>query len=193
MGFVGILTPQFHELTLSLSGVNLWFVLGFLLFHHKNWNWKESAWMILVFLVGFFVEVAGVKTGMIFGEYYYGQNLGFKLLQVPLTMGVNWFLMCYTTVYMVRNINLPKLVQGLMAALIMVLMDLVMEPVAMAFDFWQWQGDQVPFKNYVAWFAVASVLNTLWFYINEKGVNNKAKWVFIYLILFFISMYLAFA
>lgn len=192
VGFLGILTPIFHELTLSLSGINLWFVLVFLLVHHENWNIKEAAWMTLVFLVGFFVEVAGVKTGLIFGEYYYGETLGIKLFDVPLTMGVNWLLMCYTTVYIVRNINVPKLLQGILAALIMVLMDLVMEPVAMAFGFWQWLDDQVPFRNYMAWFLTASILNTLWFYINEKGINKMAQWVFIYLITFFITMFLAF-
>ncbi|MFY0672092.1 MAG: carotenoid biosynthesis protein [Bacteroidia bacterium] len=193
VGFVGILTSQFHEITLGLSSVNLWFVLGFLLLHHKQWNTKEALWMVLVFLVGFFVEVAGVKTGIIFGEYHYGETLGLKIFNVPITMGVNWLLMCYTSVYVIRKIKLPKVVLGLIAALIMVVMDVIMEPVAMAFDFWQWQNNTVPFRNYVAWFVIASILNTIWFTLNQIGLNIMAKWVFIYLITFFITMFLAFA
>jgi putative membrane protein len=36
------------------------------------------------------LEVVGVKTGLIFGEYKYGSTLGIKLFEVPLIIGFNW-------------------------------------------------------------------------------------------------------
>ena len=35
-------------------------------------------------------EAIGVNTGLLFGTYEYGANLGFKIFGVPLIIGVNW-------------------------------------------------------------------------------------------------------
>ena len=43
------------------------------------------AFFSIAFL-GFIIEVIGVKTGLIFGKYSYGNGLGFKLLDVPIIM-----------------------------------------------------------------------------------------------------------
>jgi putative membrane protein len=48
-----------------------------------------------VFVIGFFSETVGVKTGLIFGEYSYGKALGFQWMQVPLLIGLNWFIIIY--------------------------------------------------------------------------------------------------
>ena len=33
--------------------------------------------------------------------------------------------------------------------------DLIMEPVAIANQFWSWEGGDVPLYNYVCWFLIA--------------------------------------
>lgn len=190
VGFVGILSSQFFETTVGLTPINLVFVLFVLLSFHKNWRKGEIAWMLLVFLVGFFIEVIGVKSGVIFGEYWYGKNLGIKLFDVPLAMGINWLLLCYTSVRIVDKVKVNKYVKGFLASIIMVTLDFVMEPVAVAFDFWQWQNGIIPLQNYLAWFITASALNTIWFMISEKGLNNFSKSVFLYLVAFFSVMHL---
>lgn len=35
-------------------------------------------WFFIIYILTFSLEVAGVKTGLIFGDYFYGNNLGFK-------------------------------------------------------------------------------------------------------------------
>ena len=39
----------------------------------------------MIVLIGFVIEVIGVKTGYVFGSYSYGDSLGFKILEVPVT------------------------------------------------------------------------------------------------------------
>ncbi|MBI1184122.1 carotenoid biosynthesis protein [bacterium] len=193
VGFVGILWPEFHQLTLSLTPVNLLFLSGVLLYFHKGYHKAEVVWMLLVTLMGFLAEVAGVATGKIFGQYHYGATLGPKLWQVPLAMGINWFLMCYTSVRLVRRLNVNIWIKTALASGLMVLIDLIMEPVAMAFDFWQWQQNHIPIQNYVAWFVIAYGLNIIWFRISNKGLNNFSPWLFLYLVVFFSTMHYQFA
>ena len=52
---------------------------------------KMLRFFIFAFSIGFLVEVIGVNYGIIFGNYTYGKVLGFKVLNVPLMIGVNWF------------------------------------------------------------------------------------------------------
>ena len=41
----------------------------------------------------------------------------------------------------------------------MVLLDLMIEPVAIRLDFWHWQGGAIPTQNYIMWFLVAMFMN----------------------------------
>ena len=45
---------------------------------------------VVIAIASYLVEVYGVKTGNLFGTYSYGDNLGWKLFDVPLIIGVNW-------------------------------------------------------------------------------------------------------
>ena len=40
-------------------------------------------------------EILGVNYGLIFGKYDYGDNLGLKLLGVPLLIGLNWVVLTF--------------------------------------------------------------------------------------------------
>ena len=47
--------------------------------------------------LGFGVEVIGVETGLLFGDYEYGSGLGPKVLKVPMLMGVLWWILLLGT------------------------------------------------------------------------------------------------
>lgn len=188
VGFVGILHPEWHQTFIALTPMNLIFLLAVLLVFHSKFYLKEILWMVLVFLVGYGIEVVGVATGLVFGTYAYGESLGPKLFEVPPVMGVNWLLLCYTSVRLVNFNGLPNWVKAALSASLMVLLDIVMEPVAMSFDYWQWQDGAIPLQNYFAWWVVALGLNALWFKIKDKGINNFSPWMFAYLSAFFMTM-----
>lgn len=188
VGFVGILNPGTHEYFVSLTPVNLIFLLLVLMVFHQRFFAKEVWWMLLVLLVGYGVEVVGVATGVVFGEYAYGINLGPVVLGAPPVMGVNWLLLCYSSVRLVNINGLSNGLKALMSAALMVLLDIVMEPVAMAFDFWQWHNDAIPVQNYFAWGLVAFLLNLSWYSLKNKSLNNFSPWMFAYLAVFFLTM-----
>jgi putative membrane protein len=57
----------------------------------------------LIAVAGFFIEAIGVNTGLIFGNYVYKTTLGWKFLETPLIIGVNWILLTCSVVYSIEN------------------------------------------------------------------------------------------
>ncbi|MEM6831426.1 MAG: carotenoid biosynthesis protein, partial [Bacteroidota bacterium] len=67
----------------------------------------KYASVLLFFAIGFFVEWIGVTYGFLFGEYYYGNNLGTKIGGVPLMMGITWSMLVLTSGAMVSKLAIP--------------------------------------------------------------------------------------
>jgi putative membrane protein len=149
--------------------------------------------MLATFALGYLVEVLGVHTGWVFGQYDYGQTLGPQIAKVPLAMGLNWFIMCYVSTRFAAHLGLNAWKGAVLSAAMMVAIDILMEPVAMALDFWHWENGQIPYQNYLAWFVVSFGINYWWFGLSNKGLNNFSHWVLGYLALFFAVMHMAFA
>ncbi|MEJ8758325.1 carotenoid biosynthesis protein [Pontibacter sp. H259] len=176
----------FQELTpLNLILTNI------LLFSlHRHWNMQFILFAVVVMLAGFFAEVIGVHTGLLFGNYQYGEALGLKLWEVPLLIGVNWLLLVYSTGTIAASLQTKKWVKALVGTALMVLLDYFMEPVAMHYDFWHWQNNEVPLTNYIGWFGLAFLLQ-LYFHLTAVYKQNPiAPIVYLVQFLFFISLYL---
>ena len=43
----------------------------------------------------------------------------------------------------------------------MVLMDVLIEPIAISLDFWTWALGDIPLQNYVMWFFVSFIMNAI--------------------------------
>lgn len=120
-------------------------------------------WAGITFLATFALEAAGVATGLIFGPYVYGPGLGPHILGVPPVIGFNWVLVvlaCRGVAGMLLRRGqgagaLPAL-RALLTGALCVAFDWVMEPVAVALDYWSWFGVPIPLQNYVAWFVIAA-------------------------------------
>ncbi|MCC6584572.1 MAG: carotenoid biosynthesis protein [Chitinophagales bacterium] len=159
VGICGIAFTNSNQqlLFLQITPLNLIITIFFTLLFHKKWNSTFIASALIVLLFGFFVEVIGVKTGVIFGTYWYGKTLGFKLLEVPVLIGANWFLLVYLISVVFNNIKNIFLFAGISAA-VMTLLDVFIEPVAIRLDFWQWQNNVIPLQNYIAWYLISFLL-----------------------------------
>ncbi|OON71197.1 hypothetical protein B0919_03230 [Hymenobacter sp. CRA2] len=189
-GFVGLgfsddpgFYLQFMPLTLLLTAAVL---LGF----DRHSPAPMFGWFALtVMLVGFFVEVAGVQTNVIFGHYSYGTTMGPKLLDVPIIIGLNWLILTYVTGGLAQRLPLPGFVRALVAALLMVGMDVCIEPVAVHFGWWTWFADVIPMQNFKAWFAVSLILQV---YLNRSNVqpgrNPLVPFVYMLQLLFFFGL-----
>ncbi|MDB2675136.1 carotenoid biosynthesis protein [Flavobacteriales bacterium] len=160
VGVVG-LSLSFRELFLALTPFNLLLSLGLYIWANDDFSADFFKLCAVLFAIGYFVEVIGVNTGILFGEYTYGEALGFKVLNTPLMIGVNWILLSFS-IFSVSNFFLKKKWPTiLLASVLMVLMDVLIEPVAISLDFWSWAAVDIPLQNYVMWFIVSLIMNAI--------------------------------
>lgn len=192
VGTFGISAEVSRDQILLLTPLNLLFTTGMYLWSNEGFEKQLFKASAVVGLIGYFIEVAGVKTGVLFGSYYYGPTLGPHILEVPPTMGVNWILLSLSSFGIFFNLEWNKYLKMGMAAGLMVALDYFIEPVAMGLDFWQWEGDVVPFKNYVMWFVTAYIIQFI-LYKMLPSINQKTslfvfclQFVFFLIIKFFI-------
>uniref|UniRef100_UPI003593F287 carotenoid biosynthesis protein n=1 Tax=Persicitalea sp. TaxID=3100273 RepID=UPI003593F287 len=127
----------------------------------------------------------GVQTGVIFGEYAYGDALGFKIAEVPLVIGTNWLMLSYLCGSVTDRLPVALIAKVLMAAGLMTLLDFVIEPVAIRLDFWQWQGDTIPLQNYLAWYSISAGLFFIYFKMPFRKQNILAPLLLVLQFLFF--------
>jgi putative membrane protein len=160
VGVIG-LSSDYQDLFLRLTPLNLLLSLGLFIWANNDFSIQFYKVMAILFALGFLVEVIGVSTGVLFGEYTYGATLGYKLFETPLMIGVNWILLSLAS-FGVSSFFLKKqLPIILLSSLLMVLMDVLIEPIAISLDFWTWALGDIPLQNYIMWFFVSLIMNAL--------------------------------
>ena len=188
VGIIGIKSGTFGDI-LSLTPLNLLVSLALLLWNHEKWDGKFVVAIAIVAIAGFFVEVAGVQTGVIFGEYTYGKTLGWQWLDVPLVMAVNWLILVYCAAAVVsQRAEWDIWLKAFAGAVIMVSMDFLIEPVAIRYDFWSWANTVIPTQNYLAW-GLTSFILLMIFHKLVPPINNKVAIALFFLqIIFFVAL-----
>ena len=184
VGLVGLNSEYKDSFQTLTPAMLLTSVLGMLIVQKDMdlWFWLDA---ILVMLIGFFVEWLGVNYQIIFGNYHYGDALGFKLDGVPLMIAVNWIMVVMASSAAANNIPLPWYMQAILATVLMVVIDFLIEPIASHFDFWHWKKDIIPFQNFVGWFFISLIMQLIYFYIDFDKKNKVAYGVYFMLFGFF--------
>jgi putative membrane protein len=188
VGIIGIAIPAIRPLFVKLSPFSLILGFGMLILFHKNLNKNSLVFFLSIFILGFLLEVVGVKTGKIFGVYHYGNSLGIKLAGVPLLIGLNWVMLIYCSISAADRFPVAGQFKLLLAALFLVVFDLAMEPVAPFMDMWHWPLGIAPLQNYVAWFFTSLIFITIGKSFRTNFDNKLAPALFIIQFLFFVSL-----
>ena len=186
VGMVGLSTESYFSIFISLVPYNL--LITFLLCCFYISFQKNYKPMVLIAMIGFVIEVVGVKTGILFGEYYYGSVLGFKVLEVPLIIGLNWLVLSLATHSIMRVFLNNRFSIICTASLLMVLLDLLIEPVAIKLGFWTWDSSFVPLQNYIMWFFSAFVMQYILIKFNSSINYKLGLYVISSQLIFFIYL-----
>jgi putative membrane protein len=160
----------FREWFIATTPFTLLLMAGFIVLtwpDRKGWFWNFVG---LCYVTGYTVEWIGVNTGYLFGEYNYGSPMGWQLGNIPLMIGVQWFVTIWSLGHLTNwfakicKIEVSATFTGragfvIFAALLTTAFDVILEPAAINLGYWQWQtGNQVPLFNYVCWFCVSCFL-----------------------------------
>jgi putative membrane protein len=185
VGTIGILSPNYTNYFLSLSFFNLILSFIVILIATNKLTINFLLFILLCFVVGIVVELIGTKTGLLFGDYSYGKNLGIKISGVPIVIGINWAILIISSASITNRLNISILLKIILSAFLMTFLDVLMEPVAIESDFWNWTNNSIPFYNYLCWFFISLLLNYLYFTFNLVKSNKVYDALFIIMLVFF--------
>ena len=184
VGIVGFCIPELKEIMLPISGTILYLTTIGVVLSSRD-ILKNLLFLFIAFCIGFSAEVIGVKTGILFGDYSYGSNLGYKFSGVPIVIGLLWGVLAVGSASCVAQFPSLKKQAHFLAALLMLGIDYIMEPVAIASDFWSWEGPTIPVWNYICWFGIAFILQVILKRGKLTELNKVFSLVFILIALFF--------
>jgi putative membrane protein len=141
-------------------------------------GWRRGLTMFAcAAIIGFVFEFIGVKTGLIYGAYYYTDVLGPKILgAVPVVIPIAYFMSVYPC-YLMTNllirgqpvITYPRLRAVVLASVATGLLvtgwDLIMDPLVVdEVRAWVWVNGGpyfgVPFQNFAGWVLAISTIMT---------------------------------
>jgi len=162
IGVLGMLIPKTFVFFTKLIPFSLLLNFFYLAYFHPN---KKDIKPVIIFsfilLAGLIVEIIGVNTVVIFGEYRYGSSLGLKVFETPVLIGFNWLFLTYTTSSIFEKFKYNAILKVVLASVLMLFYDVVLEQVAPKIGMWSWESDSVPLQNYVMWFALAFLFHSI--------------------------------
>ena len=167
-GMIGISYGN-KEFFLAFTPINLFISFVLLFINQVQLEKSELNAALIIFFIGMISEILGVNYGLIFGDYVYLDNLGFKVLGVPVLIGVNWIILTFITGSMSSYIIKNKHIAAITGAILMILLDLIIEPVAPLLGFWIFDLPTVPLQNYIGWFVIGLTTQ----YIYHFNVERK--------------------
>lgn len=173
--------PAAFQLSWVFTTITLLLVLLF----HEPFTLKFALAIAAVGFIGWLAEAIGTNTGVVFGDYTFGPSLGPKVFGTPFALLINWMI----SVYLITMILRPKITNiwrmGFAGALLMVIYDILLEPVAIRLNMWSWDTTTPPLQNYIAWFLVSFPLVMLLSRYVKKSQNPLVIVVFVVHLLFF--------
>jgi len=192
VGLLGFLIPSAQPYFIRLVPFHLLLMFVVIVLSYNADVKRLLLFVSGVFLCGFLVEVLGVHTGKIFGSYYYGNTLGYKIAAVPLLMGINWVILIFSVGQMMKSFKVRNsTLASLLGSFCLIIFDFFLEPVAMKFNYWQWDWHKIPVQNYVAWFIVSVILLKFYYALGLKQQKYVGTVMFISQLLFFVVLYIA--
>ncbi len=195
-----IIAGAFHFFgALGISMGQNWFVkqtplnmlisLG-LVFYTAHLSKNTIIFFLLSFFIGMLAEWVGVNTQLLFGNYYYGNVLGYKIWGVPILIGINWFLVTYCCSIVIQKYfnNIQVIFAAVLIGLLTTMLDFVIEPIAIKLNFWQWSNGVIPFYNYFCWFIFSSIIGFCFIKLKIRAINNFPAILLLFQFLFFLIL-----
>jgi putative membrane protein len=196
VGLAGIFTQT--KWVIEATAFNLLLSAGLLIWTHNGRDRAFWLFALICYATGLLTEIIGVNTGLLFGDYQYGQVLGPQLASVPLVIGINWFIVqycCGHTLLALIDRLLPDIPARMKSwslvvdgAILAVVFDWLIEPVAVKLGYWTWNGGEIPSFNYLSWLVISLLLMLVFRRLQPGGTNKFAVHLLLIQALFFLIL-----
>lgn len=205
IGLAGVLFFN-SEGFIRTTPLNLLLMAALLIYTQREKNTHFFLFFAACFSIGIGVEIIGTSTGWLFGEYSYGKVLGPGVYSVPLIIGINWFIVIYCCGVTIQSLLTrlsnrlseqsglpPKSIQSLSVvvdgATLAVILDWLIEPVAVKLGYWTWLGyGEIPVYNYLCWFIVSMILLIIFKQLKFDKQNKFAVNLLLIQAMFFLLL-----
>lgn len=151
----------------------------------KKWLGIGKAAAIIAALGCFalFIENIAIWTGLPYGEFTYGEDMGGKILEVPWTVFFSWsplVLGAYALAVSASSKTKVASVLG-MTVVFLLLADAVLDPGAVQQDFWKYKAGGlyygVPFSNFCGWVISGFIGAAIIYLLSSKRIDTPISLV----------------
>ncbi|MDD2191783.1 MAG: carotenoid biosynthesis protein [Bacteroidales bacterium] len=191
VGIIGFSIKYTYSIFIHLTPVVLLMSLALLFYYDRNnITTKKILFYVFIYISSLFIEMYGVNTGILFGDYTYGKGLGIKIVETPILIGINWVLMIYITSSIFTKLKPNFLSQVIIPSSLMIGYDIIMERAAPKIDMWSWANDTIPLQNFLMWGGLAILFHSIRYILKIEIKNKMATPIFIAQVLLFIFIIL---
>lgn len=137
------------------------------LWHASRRGARVLAALVIAGVIGFFVDVLGVHTGVPFGRYAYAGTLGARVLGVPWLIAFAWVMFAWPAALAARRLVRGFAARVVVGAWALASWDLFLDPQMVTAGHWRWfypaphlpGVPSVPLTNYAGWLVSALVIS----------------------------------
>jgi putative membrane protein len=196
VGLLLFAVPATREMFLLLTPFSLLLVTAAVLILHNPLDTKFIVISSSIVVISYTLEVTGVKTGVIFGQYIYLTALGPKIMGTPIIIGINWLMLTYCSASLTNLLHTRTRTRQnfftdvTFGAVIMLLYDLLLEQVAPHMNMWVFKKGDAPLANYTTWFIAAFLFHFTYRIAGIKFDNKPAAHLIVIQTLFFAAIYI---
>lgn len=194
-GFFTVKAPFPEQYYNASSVFILFFAAPAYYFLIKLLGWKKG--LIVLFVMSLFavaLETLAIKTGIPYGRFVYGERIGYKLYEtLPWTLPFAYVPLVIGTVTIAQKISTSKFSVIGISTVLLVLIDLVVDPGAVSMKFWYYHGGgffyHVPLSNFVGW-IISGALGSFLFYslIGKKELPSSLIYSLFFILVFWTSI-----
>jgi len=181
--------PLTYKIIINLSEI-FYFLMSMVIlaFIIKNNRKKLTTFFLCVIpaIFGIYIlQVISVNNNSIFGSFGYGSTFKHQIAGVPIIISLFWVVLIISALSLASKITRNAILRILYASLLLVILDFLMEPVAMKLDYWQWEGKTVPLQNYATWFIISFLITSVFAIVRMEPRSLVSRTFFLILIAFF--------
>ncbi|MGC9020596.1 MAG: carotenoid biosynthesis protein [Candidatus Methanodesulfokora sp.] len=129
--------------------------------------------------IGFLFEYIGVNYGYPFGGYSYLKLERFSLYGVPIPIIIAWGIYVYTC-YLASSYIIKGRGRIFVASLLMVLLDMAVDPVMVENGIWAWREGGIwfgiPLTNFFGWYTVSIMAFFLYSIFSREDLDKSLSW-----------------
>lgn len=175
------------EITPQLSWISVIFIIGLALPSYLAlFTWlgpkKAILTIIILSLYALVIETFAIITGIPYSKFEYSSLIGMKILgYTPFTVPFSFVPLFIGSIYLASLKTSNKFKMVIIASFFVLIADLVLDPAAVALNFWIWEMEGifygVPLMNFIGWIITGFIAALIFIGMVNDKINefNKPK------------------